>query len=175
MQKIFSQRIEDYLFEVYSADRLAIPEKFDSRFFSLALLIDGTRLCNDELFAFAGECLRRGLCYLVAWGPGCERVHDLFDEEVIDDSGNDRYLPANASSDDVVMTTWHAKDTLAQALFFFVYCAFPTQVFEPEWKHRIILSVGNEEWARKSVRYMKAVAASGRPIDDFEEEKEETP
>jgi len=174
MQKLFSERIEAYLFEVYSTDRLVIPDSFDSRFFSLALLVDGSRYSNEELLAFAGETLRKGLCYLVAWGPDCERVHDLFDEEVIDDDGEDRYLPAGASPDDVVITTWHAKETLAQSLFFFVYCAFPTDAFEPEWKHRIILSVGNEKWARKAVRYMKAVAASGRPINDFDEKEEET-
>ena len=174
MQKLFSESVDGYVFEVYSTDHLAIPERLESRFFSLALLVDGTRYSNEEVIDFAGKCLRRGICYLVAWGPDCERVHDLFDEEVIDDSGHDRYLPADASPDDVVITTWHAQKSLAQALFYFVYCAFPTEVFEPEWKHRIILAVGSQEWARKSVRYVKAVAASGRRINAWAEEEEKT-
>jgi len=96
-QKLFTERIDDYLFEVYSSDRLDLPPVFDSRYFSLALLVDGTRYSNEEIFAFADECLRRGLCYLVAWGPDCERVHDRFDQQCIDDAGQERYLPEFAS------------------------------------------------------------------------------
>jgi hypothetical protein len=77
MENLFSERIDDYLFDVYSADRLELPAKRDSRFFSLALLVDGTLYSSEELLVFADECLRSGLCYLVAWGPDCERVHDL--------------------------------------------------------------------------------------------------
>jgi hypothetical protein len=164
MQKLFSERIEEHLFEVYSSDRLEIPETLDSCFFSLALLVDGSRYSNEELFTFADECLRKGLCYLVAWGPDCERVHDLFDE-VRDQPERGGYLPRFATGDNVVMTTWHALKPLADALFFFVHCTFPTDVFQPEWKHRIILSVRNEEWALDSVEYMKAVAASARPAN----------
>ena len=164
MEKVFTGRIEEYLFEVYSSDRLEIPETLDSCFFSLALLVDGRLYSNEELSAFADECLRKGLCYLVAWGPDCERVHDLFDE-VRDQPEGGGYLPQSATRDDVVVTTWHAHKPLADALFFFAYCTFPTDVFQPAWKHRIILSVGNEEWALDSARYMKAVTASVRPVN----------
>lgn len=163
MEKVFTKRIDEYLLEVYSSDRLEIPEKFDSPFFSLALLVDGSRYSNEDLLAFADECLRKRLCYL-AWGPDCERVHDLFDE-ARDQPERGGYLPQAASGDDVVMTSWHALKPLADALFFFVFCTFPTGVFMPEWRHRIILSVGNEEWALDSVEYMKAVAATARPVN----------
>jgi len=72
------------------------------------------------------------------------------------------------------MTTWHANQPLRKALYFFVYCAFPTQAYERECKHRIVLSIANDDWAAKSVRYMKAVVASartGRAIDEVNEEK----
>jgi hypothetical protein len=78
MENLFSERIDDYLFDVYSADRLEVPAKRDSRFFSLALLLD---------------------------------------------------------------------------------CAFPTEVYERDWKHRIVVAIGNKEWADASVAYLKRVAA----------------
>lgn len=173
-QKLFSEKIEGYLFEVYSSERLEIPARSNSKYFSLGLFVDSSRFRNEEVHAFARECFTKGLSYLVAWGPDCERVHDLFDDELIDKRGNDRYVPAGSSSDDVVITTWHANEPLAKALFYFVYCAYPTEVFEREWKHRMLLVIGNENWARKAVRYMKAVAASavtGRVINDFAEEE----
>jgi hypothetical protein len=70
----------------------------------LALLGDWTAYSNEELFAFADECIRKGLSFLVVWGPGCERVHDLFDESMIDEEGN-RLLLEGSAEDDVVMTT----------------------------------------------------------------------
>jgi hypothetical protein len=57
------------------------------------------------------------------------------------------------------MTTWHAEYPLDEALFFFINCAFPTEVYERDWKHRIVVAVGNKEWADASVAYLKRVAA----------------
>jgi len=57
------------------------------------------------------------------------------------------------------MTSWHANGPLDEALFFFVNCAFPTEVFEREWKHRIVLTVGNNDWAEAAVDYLKKASA----------------
>jgi hypothetical protein len=63
----------------------------------------------EELSAIARQLLDAGAVYVCAWGPGCERVHDIFDEE------RDGPNPLT-STDPVVMTTWHDDESLAEAL-----------------------------------------------------------
>jgi hypothetical protein len=68
-------------------------------------------------------------------------------DEVIleDDLGARRF----AGPDDLafVMTTWHANDSLDEALDFFTRFAHPTGGFESGSDHWLAISVGNSEWA----------------------------
>ena len=59
--------------------------------------------------------LEQGIAYLCVWGTDCERVHDLFDLERMPDEPKGR----------VVMTTWHSKESLSEALWFFANCVEP--------------------------------------------------
>jgi len=116
--------------------------KTTSQSFGLFLAFNAETLENEEILKPAGELVGAGLAYLCAWGPDCERVHDLFD--VAARSKND-----TLSGDDVIMTTWHTRDTLVEALWFFVHSAFPTQCFEMSCKDWIIAPIGNPEWEKE--------------------------
>jgi hypothetical protein len=53
--------------------------------------------------------------YFCSWGPDCERFHDIVDEVLMeDDVGEQKF--AGPNSIDVIMTTWHAKDSLEDAI-----------------------------------------------------------
>lgn len=55
----------------------------------------------------------------------------------------------NEQKGKTVMTTWHSKESLANALWFFATCAVPDEGFKADCKDWIGLSIGNPEWARE--------------------------
>jgi hypothetical protein len=75
---------------------------------------------------FQAECV-----YFCAWGPDCERVHDIFDEGVLD-------------VEPVIMTTWHDKESLGSALWFFLFSAFPDDGYGVV-ENGLAISIGNPE------------------------------
>src|SRR4051812_27491703 len=79
--------------------------------FTLFLALDGDRYSDDVLVSLAERCRRRGLAWLCPWGPGCSRVHDLFDLAFVNEE-----LRGVEGPD--VATTWHEQEPLAEALWF---------------------------------------------------------
>lgn len=118
-----------------SADPLwreVVEESADG--FALFLACDASGLDADVIGAFAAHCIDQGMFWVSAWGPECERVHDIFDEVDIQRSG----------SEAIVMTTWHTSESLEDALLLFWYA------FAAEGKQggpgRVVLTVGSPNW-----------------------------
>lgn len=67
--------------------------------FTCFCALNAEGLPADELGKFCSHLLQLGCSYLCTWGPDCERVHDIMDEEIV---GN------NPAQSDLgcVMTTW---------------------------------------------------------------------
>jgi hypothetical protein len=104
----------------------------------LFLAVDSTAVSDAVVRNMAKGLLQHGIAYLCVWGPDCERVHDQFDLERLPDEPRGR----------VVMTTWHSKETLSDALWFFATCAEPDAGFKTECTDWVAVSVLNEAWAR---------------------------
>ncbi len=68
--------------------------------FTCLCAMDATAFTTAELGEFCGYLLRSGCAYLCTWGPECERVHDIMDQEVVGENPPDTYVGC-------VMTTWH--------------------------------------------------------------------
>lgn len=116
------------------------------RRFALLLAIDATTLPMDELLRGAERLLKRGAVYVCAWGPECERVHDSFDRIIVEgklDGANDR---------NPIMTTWHKNEPLREAVWFFRYCAFPSEAYASHCRHWVALTIGNDAWAEEIER-----------------------
>ncbi|MFL5914873.1 MAG: hypothetical protein ACJ752_04450 [Gaiellaceae bacterium] len=81
------------------------------------LLVAATALVDDAPLVrrFAADAVASGCAYVCTWGQGCEHVHHLFDEASI---GADRF----------VMSTSHADESLAEALYFALVDALPEEV-----------------------------------------------
>jgi hypothetical protein len=47
---------------------------------ALLLAIDAEEALTAELSGLAEHCLEGAIGVIVCWGPGCERVHDIFEE-----------------------------------------------------------------------------------------------
>jgi hypothetical protein len=82
--------------------------------FVLLLIHDATnRSYQDRLWDTLGHLLNAGCVYLCTWGPDCEYVHDLMDELIVMRDLEKRWEGS-------IMTTWHNKEPLDDALAFAV-------------------------------------------------------
>ncbi|MCU1227067.1 MAG: hypothetical protein JWQ42_5160 [Edaphobacter sp.] len=107
--------------------------------YCLFLAADATSISDEKLRKTAKLLLEQGIAYLCVWGPDCERVHDLFDLERMPNEPRGR----------VVMTTWHSKESLSEALWFFENCVEPDDGFEADCTDWIALSVKNDSWGQQ--------------------------
>jgi hypothetical protein len=86
--------------------------EFPSKPLAFFIAADSSGLSADDIGRLAEKLLNQGLRYLCAWGPDCERVHDIFDEMYVGD-GTEPYKFE-------LMTTWHDADSFGEALSFFL-------------------------------------------------------
>ncbi len=107
--------------------------------YSLFLAIDATPINDGTLRKTAKFLLERGAAYFCVWGPDCERAHDQFDMERMPEEPKGR----------IVMTTWHSKESLSEALWFFANCVEPDEGFEADCTDWVAVSVMNEAWAQE--------------------------
>ncbi len=123
--------------------------------FALFLALDTPTISTDVIGELAGWCIEHGLFAVSVWGSHCERAHDIFDEVDVQlglaerDTGFDGRRP-------VVMTSWHADESVEDALDFFWSCSIPDQGMTPG-PCRIALAVGDpvvedriRDWAKRT-------------------------
>jgi hypothetical protein len=147
---------EAYLVSPTSAS-LAVDFDFVAgRPFVCLLAIDAREVHKFDIALLCAQLLNAGCAYFCAWGPDCERVHDLMDEEV---------LGSNPPSTDQggVMTTWHADETLEDALDFLFHSANPDAEIAPSGCsvalivtiNSLALALQVEDYFRKGVTGLK--------------------
>ena len=122
--------------------------------FRLFVAADVAALSAGVLSEFGYGALTRGMVYFCVWGDGCERFHDVVDEILLDDELGERRF-CGQGKNDVVMTTWHAKDSLERALDFFASCAVPTDGLAANSEFRLVLCCGDQEWTRRAKEFLQ--------------------
>src|SRR6267378_8327650 len=106
--------------------------------FGLLLAMDARSMDSGQIGDLAEKMADKGLAYLCAWGPDCERVHDIFDEIIVEMDPE--------QNKGVILTTWHSKERLDEALWFFINSAFPNEAYEGTCHAWIVASIGCPEW-----------------------------
>jgi hypothetical protein len=131
-----------FLCETDRIENLPLLMRDSSTRYCLLLLIDARPIESENLSRIASRLTGSGLVCFCAWGPDCKRVHDLFDEGAME---------ANLAltGDDVIMTTWHAEESLGETLWDFVHSTFPTEGLEIGCNDWIVACIGNEVWSRE--------------------------
>jgi hypothetical protein len=104
----------------------------------LLIAADAHGVSVDVIACVAKRLLSSGLIYVCVWGPDCERVHDIFDEVHVGDGCTEPSF--------TLMSTWHAKESLDEAIWFFIRCAFPLDT-EIEATSYVAVTVGHTDWA----------------------------
>ena len=89
------------LFHLSVRDIADLPPHLNlpSRHFALLLAWDAKEFSSKLISNLASRLADEGLAYLCTWGSDCERVHDVFDETLVE-----RDIDAGVKS--LVMTTW---------------------------------------------------------------------
>jgi hypothetical protein len=118
-----------------------LPERENSTF-ALLLAMNGKENVVGDLGNVPEQLLKEGLVYLCAWGEDCERIHDIFDEVAVQ-------IEIESNQEMPIMTTWHNKESLDEALWFLLYCAIPDDLYYDTCKTVYVVSVGNNEWSKQ--------------------------
>jgi hypothetical protein len=84
--------------------------------------------------------LSKGAVYFVCWGSACELVHDIVDETIVELSLEDD--SHEASDDHVIMTTWHSKESMEDALWFALHAAWPSEGYAATTQTLLAISIG---------------------------------
>ena len=114
--------------------------KFPSNGFVLFLAANRANVKEQEIVLTAKKLITSGLTYICTFGPDCEKGHDIFDYANI-------LWEQEHKTEFLVMSTWHAHETLEEALYFCILNAEPKDVKEIE-SSMVVLSVGNLEWSK---------------------------
>ena len=110
--------------------------------FVLFLAIDARNVSPEVIDPVADSLLNQGMAYVCVWGPDCERVHDSIDHAVLKRNPDE-------TDADVVITTWHVEDSLEEAVWFFLYSAWPASAYEPTCSDWVAAVIGNPEWGSR--------------------------
>jgi hypothetical protein len=104
--------------------------------FVCGVILDDSDWSSEWLSALVEDLIRNGAAYLAFFGAGCEEAHDIAD--VV------REMFPVPDENDVVMTTWHASESLVDYLWFVLFTAWPSEGYGFNVRRRCILDIGRE-------------------------------
>jgi hypothetical protein len=122
---------------------LLTPIETGTKHFSCFVAWDARFASTQDISSLARHLLDMGCVYFCCWGPDCERVHDIIDEEYLGDgtSIND--------DESTIMTSWHDKEPLDEALWFALNAAFPDDRFFEDARALIAICIGSPAWSSR--------------------------
>ena len=111
-----------------------VPESLTvaSDHFVCLIAWDAAGVPAEIIAELARRLLGSGCAYACCWGTDCERVHDVFDEVEL----------ARAPDGPWAMTTWHADESLADALWYALFNTYPDDPFIDTCRSVVAISVG---------------------------------
>ena len=135
---------------------LVLPTKY----LTALIVCDSDQLSVGEISDLAKALLEKGAVYLCFWGKGCKRFHDIVDEIEAEADTFGKSCPARHNG--TLMTTWHEKESLDEALWFLLSCAWPLDD-EIESCSTVVITIGNKLWAN-------AIASRLENMEQFRKE-----
>ena len=134
-------------------DLASLPDRFSlpSPHLVALLALDASGVPDDAIRQLAKTLLDSGCVFFTAWGPDCERVHDLFD------SVANFYEP-------LIMTTWEHDAPLDEAIWNFLYVAHPDEDYWDTCRSSVAITVGNADWAEQIERRLRDIDSLNRDV-----------
>ena len=112
-------------------ERVALP----TQHYVLAVFANVSHIAPEEIAVAMRAALTSGAVYVVAWGPGCQVIHDICDELRFE-------LDLDKEEGATIITTWHSDEPVAEAVWFFANSAFPDDAFAETCKSWLAVRVG---------------------------------
>lgn len=113
-----------------------------SKYFGVLLACDALNIKDAAVEGLAQSLIADGMRYFCSWGNDCERVHDLVDAVVIENA-------LEETDDSVIITMWFEEESLDEALWQFLYVAFPGNDYAEDSRADVVLVIGNAEWGAR--------------------------
>jgi hypothetical protein len=123
---------------------LAHPEELDEVIFPfeghvcVLLVWHSTEVETEFVGWVAKSLLDRGAVSISCWGDGCHRAHETLGEII---AGEDGTSPYSSST----MTTWHARESFDEALWYALFIAQPTDLFESSCRDSLVVLIDQPE------------------------------
>ena len=135
-----------YILDVRSLDAWPSQLKIPSEHFALLIAWDAKGIPDTRISDWVSQVLEAGAAMVSVWGSDCERVHDLFDHAIV--SG---LLAEGKEStvDNVILTTWHAEETLEAAVAFLMNAIDPAADYRSTCQAWLAASIGSSAYARE--------------------------
>lgn len=121
------------LVEAESADDLVALPLLPSKHFVSFVVWDAPPR-TDVLVTLAQALLDAGAVYVCAFGDNCELVHDAVDSVIVT-TGRE------PDDDHAILTTWHGKDTLDDALWYALFTAVPAPAYKTTCCATVIFAI----------------------------------
>ena len=123
----------------------------------------------EEISRVAEILLDAGCVYFCTWGSGCERVHDVIDEVIVEREVDGGFSPA-PDDDRCILTTWHDREPLEQALWTLLNCSHPDEGYEQSCRSVVAIMIGSDpSWAATTRDALSHPEAFSERILDAEE------
>ena len=129
-----------YVLRLSHVDQVPKCLPFPSRRFVLFVAADTVDDSYESLYNFGAAMVTGGLSHFCAWGPGCERLHDVVDDAFLE-------VGTDPDQEYTLMTTWHHDEPLTDAACFCLEHAVPDGTFADQCECTVFAVIGNEAWA----------------------------
>ena len=146
-----------------------VPGNLDlsSKYFGVLLACDARNIADAVVVNLARSLIAQGMRYFCSWGNDCERVHDLVDSEIVENDPDE-------TSDSVIITMWFDDKSLDEALWQFLYVAFPANDYAEDCHADLAIIIGNSEWAEQAKNRLSDLNALNKDVVGEDEDDDET-
>ena len=128
-----------FLLTPRSISDVAVNLGVSSKYFGVLLACDARNIEDAVVVNLARTLIAQGMRYFCACGNDCERVHDLVDSVIVENDPDE-------TEDSVILTMWFEDESLDEALWKFLYVAFPANDYAEDCHADLAIVVGNREW-----------------------------
>ena len=135
-------------------DRVDLP----TQHYVLGVFANASGVAPETIKAAMRSALMNGAVYVVAWGEGCDLVHDICDQLRFE-------LDLDDNENATIMTTWHSDESVAEAVWFFSNSAFPDGAFTETCGSWLAVRVGEYRSNEQIEAYLADPARLAADVD----------
>lgn len=128
-----------YVIDAAGPDDIPAEVNVAGPLFVCFLAWDAEHATIETIDVVARRLLAAGCVYICCWGSRCSLVHDVFDSVSIE----------RGSEAPVIMSTWHERESLSDAIWFALFAANPDDSFSEHCGSVLAVSVGRPSYAKE--------------------------